>query len=210
MVKVLIIKAHPEMEKQSNSMAMVEDFKQIYQQSHPKDEIIEHNVSDGLDYPLNSTAISIYNKNMAQLELTPEEKTFQEGRQKLVGEFMNADKYVFANPMYNLFIPAEMKTYFDIVMQVPYTFHYTENGPEGLLENKKAIHLQSNGGLYHSGPVDLSHLDIGDRYIKTVLGVMGVTDVQSFFAEGMDYDPEHAEDIMSAAMEKIAKAAEEF
>lgn len=210
MAKVLIIKAHPEMEKQSNSMAMVENFKQIYQQGHPDDEIIEHNVSDGLDYPLNSTAISIYNKSMAQQELTPEEKTFQEGRQKLVDEFMNADKYVFANPMYNLFIPAEMKTYFDIVMQVPYTFHYTENGPEGLLENKKALHIQTTGGVYHGGPVDLSHLDVGNQYVKTILGIMGVTDVQSVIAGGMDYDPEHADDIMAEAMERIAKAAEEF
>ncbi|WP_010631732.1 NAD(P)H-dependent oxidoreductase [Sporolactobacillus vineae] len=56
--------------------------------------------------------------------------------------FISADKYVFINPMYNLFIPAEMKSYFDLVMQVLYTFEYTPEGnPQGVLKNKKAIHL---------------------------------------------------------------------
>ncbi|GKQ42617.1 FMN-dependent NADH-azoreductase 2 [Companilactobacillus sp. RD055328] len=210
MAKVLIIRAHPASSKKSNSMDMADKFKEVYKQEHPNDEVIEYNLSSGNAYPLNDTAISIYNKSLAKESLNITEKEFREGRQKYVDEFVSADKYVFANPMYNLFIPAEMKTYFDIVMQIPDTFHYTKDGkPEGLLKNKKALHIQTDGGIYHGEP-DMSFLDLGDQYIRSVLGIMGVSDVESIFAEGMDYAPDKADAIMEKAMSRIEECAKNF
>ena len=41
--------------------------------------------------------------------LSDEEKDILEKHNQWLNEFLEADKYVFVNPMYNFFIPAEMK-----------------------------------------------------------------------------------------------------
>ena len=172
MSKVLVIIAHPTETINSSSLTLLKNFLDSYQKANPGDQIVQHNVSVAMPYPLNETALSIYNKTMAKLPLTDGESAFQAGRQQWVAEFISADKYIFVNPMYNMFVPAEMKSYFDIVLQVPQTFHYTPAGtPEGLLHGKKALHIQSSGGNYHgsNGAPDMSHLDMGHQYIKNIL-----------------------------------------
>lgn len=213
MSKVLVIEAHPDTDEFSSSLTLGKTFLDTYREAHPDDEITVHNVSDEMNYPLNATALSIYHKTIEQKPLSEPERSFEAGRHKWLDEFINADKYVFINPMYNLFVPAEMKSYFDLVMQVPYTFKYTPEGnPMGLLKNKKAIHLQSAGGFYHgeSGHPDMSFLDIADTYVKTILSVMGVTDYQSLFVEGMDHEPQNAETIETAAFDKAEELAKTF
>jgi len=213
MSKLLVIYAHPESAKKSSTNELYQNFIDTYKATHPNDEIVVHNVSEYMPFPLNKIAISVYNKSMAHKEFNPDEDRFKDARQKWVDEFAGADKYLFVNPMYNLFIPSEMKSYIDMVMQVPYTFHYTPEGvPEGNLHNKKAIHLQTNGGNYHGshGAPDMSSLDLGDAYIKTILHIMGVTDYQGIFAEGMDHDPKNAQKILQDAFDQAKQAAKEF
>ncbi|MFT8871608.1 MAG: NAD(P)H-dependent oxidoreductase [Sporolactobacillus sp.] len=213
MSKVLVITAHPRTQQFSNSLTLAKTFLDTYRHIHPDDELINRNVSEAMDYPFNAAALSIYEKNHAHLPLTDQEQQFQAGRQKWVDEFITADKYVFVNPLYNLFIPAEMKSYFDVVMQVPYTFKYTPEGtPQGLLRHKKALHLQSAGGFYHGegGRPDMSALDMADTYVKTLLAVMGVTDYQALFIEGMDHEPDQATAIQQAAFAEAKRIAQMF
>ncbi len=65
--------------------------------------------------------------------------------------FMNADRYVFVTPMWNFSYPPVVKAYLDNVAIAGKTFKYTENGPVGLLEGKKALHIQATGGVYSEG-----------------------------------------------------------
>ena len=75
-----------------------------------------------------------------------------------------------------------LKAYVDTFVVAGKTFKYGENGPVGLLENKKAIHIQASGGVYSEGPA--SAIEHGNSYIKTVLGFVGITDVKSVLIEG--------------------------
>ncbi|MDT7013229.1 FMN-dependent NADH-azoreductase [Levilactobacillus namurensis] len=213
MAKVLVIYAHPETKTYSTTDKFYQQFITSYREAHPEDTIIEHNVSEYMPFPLNKIAVSIYNKALVNQPLNPDESRFNDARQKWIDEFIAADKYVFVNPMYNLFIPSEMKSYLDIVMQVSQTFHYTDQGiMEGLLHGKKAIHLQTAGGDYHgsTGGPDLSQLDLGHQYIGAVLHVMGVDDFTGLYAEGMDQSPAHAPEIMAAAFDRAEQAGRTF
>ncbi|MCI1856772.1 MAG: NAD(P)H-dependent oxidoreductase [Sporolactobacillus sp.] len=213
MSHVLVIKAHPRSKHFSYSLALAATFITAYRNTRPDDIITEHNISEEFGYPLNAMALSIYNKNIAGQPFSEDETAFAAGRRKWLEEFMAADKYVFVNPMYNLFLPAELKSYFDAVMQVPYTMKFTPEGkPQGLLKHKKALHLQSAGGFYHGedGRPDLSALDVGDTYVRMVLRMMGVTDYQSLFIEGMDHEPQHADHIKQVAFTKAKALAETF
>lgn len=210
MPKVLVIYAHPTTAKGSSTHELYKHFINSYQRKNPDDEIIVHNVSEYMPFPLNKIAVSIYNKDLAKSALTPDETRFQESRQKWIDEFISADKYVFVNPMYNLFIPAEMKSYIDMVMQVKQTFHYNEQGVSvGDLHHTKAIHIQTSGGKYHNNPNN-DIQDLGHAYLKMVLHRMGIDDFSSIFAEGMDQSPINAIDILDKAFDEAVKVGKEF
>ena len=213
MTKVLVIYAHPETKTYSTTDKFYRQFITAYRTAHPDDQIIEHNVSEYMPFPLDKIAVAIYNKALVNQPLNPDEERFKASRQAWIDEFVSADKYVFANPMYNLFVPTEMKSYLDMVMQIPDTFHYTKEGTmAGALAGKKAIHLQTSGGDYHgtAGGPDMSQLDLGHQYLKAVLHVMGVDDFTGVYAEGMDHDPANAPDIMAKAFARAEEAGRDF
>lgn len=213
MPKVLVIYAHPKTTKGSSTHELYKHFINSYQRKNPNDEIIVHNVSEYMPFPLNKIAVSIYNKALAKSALTPDEARFQEARQKWIDEFISADKYVFVNPMYNLFIPAEMKSYIDMVMQAQQTFHYDDKGVSvGDLHHKKAIHIQTSGGKYHGSDrnPDDKIQDLGHAYLCMVLHRMGIDDFSNIFAEGMDQTPINAIEILDNAFDEAVKIGKEF
>lgn len=91
----------------------------------------------------------------------------------LVGELQKADTVVIALPIYNFGVPASLKAWIDQIARAGVTFRYTPNGPEGLLDNKRAILVIASGGT----EID-SAIDFATPYLRHVLGFVGITDVQ--------------------------------
>ena len=91
----------------------------------------------------------------------------------MVDELVNADIIVISSPIYNFSVPASLKAYFDLVARAGLTFEYTENGPKGLLKNKKAFIVVSSGGTEINSDVDFA-----GKYIKHFLSFIGVVDVE--------------------------------
>ena len=60
------------------------------------------------------------------------------------------------------------------------TFRYTEHGPEGLLEGKKAYIAVASGGT----PVG-SEIDFMTPWLKHFLGFIGIKDVTVVAADGI-------------------------
>ena len=97
---------------------------------------------------------------------------------KLVEELKEADTIVIGLPIYNFSVPAALKAWIDLVARVGVTFKYTENGPQGLLENKKAYIVVASGGTQFQG-----NQDYASDYIKQFLGFIGISDVQFISAD---------------------------
>ena len=87
------------------------------------------------------------------------------------------------------------------------TFRYTENGPEGLLTGKKAVVIESRGGLYSEGPG--AAMDGQEPHIRTLLGFIGITDVTFVRAEKLAFGPEAAEAAIAEAGEALGVFAGE-
>src|SRR5690606_18299288 len=68
------------------------------------------------------------------------------GSDALVQEVMAADVWVIATPIYNFGVPASLKAWIDQIARARVTFRYTEQGPQGLLANKKVYILTATGG----------------------------------------------------------------
>ena len=106
---------------------------------------------------------------------------------ELVAELRKADVLVIGMPIYNFGMPAALKAWIDLICRVGETFHYTENGPVGLLENKKAIVTVASGGVPMGSPMDHATTNL-----TQVLGFIGITDVTYVSATSMAADPDAA------------------
>lgn len=99
----------------------------------------------------------------------------------LIDQLLSHDVLVLAVPMYNLGIPSTLKAWIDRVARAGKTFAYTSEGPRGLVEGVRAYLVLSRGGQYRGTP-----LDTQTDYLTSVLGLMGITDVETIFAEGLN------------------------
>ena len=96
----------------------------------------------------------------------------------LVAELKAADALVIGVPIYNFGIPAALKAWVDMVARARLTFRYTENGPVGLLQGKRAYLAVASGGTAVG-----SELDFATGYLRHVLGFLGIDDVQIVAAD---------------------------
>ena len=120
---------------------------------------------------------------------------------ELIAEIKAADIVVIGAPMYNFGISSTLKTWFDYVLRAGVTFRYGENGPEGLLKGKRAIVIESRGGLYSQGPAQV--MDAQEPHLRTLLGFIGITDVTFIRAEKLAFGPEAREQAIDAARRVI-------
>ncbi|MBZ5789618.1 NAD(P)H-dependent oxidoreductase [Burkholderia contaminans] len=103
---------------------------------------------------------------------------------ELIAELKGSDLLLIGAPMYNLNVPTQLKNWFDLVARARVTFRYTETYPVGLVDGVSAIVFSSRGGM-HVG----QETDAVTPYLRAVLGLMGITDVEFVYAEGLDMKP---------------------
>ncbi len=104
---------------------------------------------------------------------------------QLVAEIKAADVLVIGLPIYNFGVPASLKAWIDLVARRGITFEYTENGPKGLLSDKRAIVAVASGGTEVG-----SDIDFATGYLRHVLGFIGITDVIFVNADRLAVEPE--------------------
>ena len=117
-------------------------------------------------------------------------------------EFLDAEIVVIGAPMYNFTIPSQLKAWIDHIIIAGKTFRYSETGAQGLAGGKKVIIASSRGGLYAPGTPQAAN-DFQERYLRTVLGFIGIEDIDIVRAEGLAFGPEHREAAMRAALASV-------
>lgn len=124
----------------------------------------------------------------------------------LIEEVRGADILVLGAPMYNFGISSTLKTWFDHVLRSGIAFRYTESGPEGLMTGKRAVVIETRGGLYSEGPA--ASMDAQEPHLRAMLGFMGITDVLFVRAEKLAMGPEAASAAITDALERLNAFAE--
>ncbi|MCG9720133.1 FMN-dependent NADH-azoreductase [Shewanella sp. Isolate7] len=131
-------------------------------------------------------------------ELTARQQEVLALSDELVAELKAHDTLVIAAPMYNFSIPTQLKNWIELVARAGVTFTYTENGPKGLVEGKRAVLVTTRGGVHKNGASD--HVV---PYLKTVLGFIGINEVETVYGEALNMGPEANEQGISEAKQSI-------
>jgi FMN-dependent NADH-azoreductase len=133
---------------------------------------------------------------------TPAQKAAAALSDQLSKELFAADVIVIASAMINFGVASTLKTYIDYLLRAGVTFRYTAQGPEGLVQGKKAYIVQASGGVYSEGPGKVANFQ--DTYLKHILAFIGITDVEVIHIEGVAFGPEAAEKAVSAAAGRVS------
>lgn len=201
MSKVLYIKANARPEGESRTYRISESFVEAYKKSHPDDEIITLDLyKEGINFLPQGELNDLHRPKPGEGKDHP--------ILKYAFQFLEADKYIIAAPMWNLSIPAILKAYIDYICVTGITFKYTAQGPVGLCQGRKAIHIVSRGGEYSQGPG--VSFEMGDRYLRTILGFLGITDFTTISAEKLDVIGEDVEGIVQNAIRTAENKAKDF
>lgn len=152
-----------------------------------------------------ASGIAVVNDDWVAANLTPKEERSDQHvsalqtSDALIEEVRQADVLVIGVPIYNFGIPASLKAWIDQICRAGETFSYTENGPVGLLEGKRAIVVITSGGV-GSG----TELDFATNYMKHVLGFIGIDDVEIIAADRLMFDGEAKLTAVRKSIEQLA------
>lgn len=119
---------------------------------------------------------------------------------QLADELLGSDILVLEVPMYNFGIPSVLKAWIDHVVRKGKTFVYGESGPAGLAKGKKAILVLARGGVYSEGPAKV--MDYQETYLRSILGFIGITEVESVYIEGVAMGPEKTATALESARKR--------
>ena len=126
----------------------------------------------------------------------------QERENAVTERLLAPDVVVLGAPFYNFSIPTQLKAWIDRIVQPGRTFRYTADGPEGLAGDKTVVVVSSRGGVYSDSEAARS-LDFQERYLQTVLGFIGVTDVRVVRAEGLGRGADARAEALAQAQQAI-------
>lgn len=118
---------------------------------------------------------------------------------KLISEVQAADTLVIGLPMYNFTVPSMLKAWIDHVARAGVTFAYTEQGPKGLLKNKKVYLVAAMGGIHDTAATDFLR-----PYMKLIMGFIGLDDVEVITASGLNLGDEMRAQGIAKAKQEIA------
>jgi len=133
---------------------------------------------------------------------TPEQQARVAQDDALIAELQAADVVVLGVPMINFGVTSQLKNWLDAVARARVTFAYTDKGPVGLLTGKKVYAVLTRGGIHRNQPSDTQV-----PYLRTMLGFLGMTDVEFVYAEGLAMGPEAETRALDSARAEIARIA---
>lgn len=70
------------------------------------------------------------------------------------------------------------------------------------MKGKKVYLVEARGGVYSEGRARA--LDFQEPYLRSLLGFIGITDVEAIAIEGVALGPDIAEKALKAALDKVS------
>lgn len=180
----------------SASRRLSRELAHVIARRHETSEITRRDLADGVPF---------VDSGWIDAAFTPADERSEAQRaalaesDRLVDEIFEADVLVIGTPMYNFGPPAALKAWIDMIARAGLTFRYTQEGPVGLVNGKKAYVVVATGGVAVG-----SDADFLTPWLRLMLNFIGITDIEFIAADRLQAD---AGDALEAARREIAAIA---
>ncbi len=208
MKKLLYITVNSKPENLSSSKTVGRTFVTRFIEKYPEFTVEELDLYKEhvprLEYEYFESRNCIVSKDAAS-KLTEKQQKEVQIINNLCKQFIQADVYVIAAPMWSISFPAPLKEYIDCIVQEHMTISFPEKGgkPKGLLNDKERalVYIQSSGGeiTWIMRPI----FNRGLNYIEDIMKFMGINKFETLLVDGTGYTEEERLAAIKKAEEKI-------
>ena len=191
MKKMLVIHASPRGER-SHSRRLAESFLEAWQAANPGAQLTRREVGRAA-IPHVSEAFGAANFYPEPHSLPKVMKADLQLSDQLVGELIDHELLVISMPLYNFGVPSGLKAWIDQIVRMGLTFDITLDSHgnaqyQALLKGKRALIITSRGGNGFGPGGENEAMNHADPHLRTVLGYIGIDDIQVIAAEGEESD----------------------
>ena len=154
--------------------------------------------------PYLSESVIALNYGFAKYEdLTPKDQIIVDLQTRYIKELTSAETLIISVPMWNFSMPAVLKAWFDLIIKVNTTFSMGPEGYKGLVHNvKKVIIVGARGGVYQN--TAFQAYDMLEPQIRALLSFIGITNIETYWIEGVNMNPEATEENMAKIKEEMS------
>lgn len=121
----------------------------------------------------------------------------------LVDELERADLVVIDTPIHNFTVPSSLKAWIDHVVRPNRTFRHGPSGKVGMLRDRPVYLVAACGGSFQGGPG--GQTDFMTPYLRYVLGVIGISSIETLLLENLNRGKEQLDMAMSGASQWIGR-----
>ncbi len=168
--------------QQSHSRTLADQFVAIWKAAHPGSKILHRDLAMQPIPYIDQTWVTA--KFTAKEQYTPELAAAIQLSDHLIEEFLTADVYLLSAPMYNLSIPAVLKSYIDLIVRPNRTFAVVDGTYQGLVQDKKMLVITARGSDFRPN-TPLAPLDFQEPYLRAIFNFIGITEMQFINANGL-------------------------
>jgi FMN-dependent NADH-azoreductase len=167
----------------SASRLLSHEFVTAWKQYHPDRQIVYRDLALQPVPAIDSTWVSAMN-------IPPDRYDAAQARvmassEPILSEFLAADGYIFALPMYGFTVPAAFKAYIEHLIRPGRTYTVDEQGLRGLVApGKKMLVITSRGAGYERGSA-LASFDFHEPYLRTMFGSFGIETIEFVYANNL-------------------------
>ena len=204
--KLLYISVNSKPEDLSSSKtvarAFINKFLEKYNDFHVEEVDLYKDHIPRLEYQYFEGRNAIIKEEDAEKLDAKDQKEIKRIRE-LCDQFVDAQVYVIASPMWSLSFHAPLIEYIVCIVQVGKTIEFVNNKPKGLLDNqgRVLVYIESSGGKipWILDPV----MDKGENYVASIMRTLGIKKVEELMVSGTGTTEEERQEAISNAIEKI-------
>lgn len=139
------------------------------------------------------------------MKLTEADKKAVDRINYLCSQFLNADTYVIAAPMWSISFPSRLKRYVDCIILNNKTIKISDEDVVGLLNDKERnmVYIQSSGGVFP--PIFDGKFNHGVDYFHDIFKFLGIKRFEKILVQGVDKDSVGKDEAMEIAFNDINK-----
>lgn len=143
-------------------------------------------------------------------ELSPQDKKDVDRINELCDQFLSADIYVIAAPMWSLSFPSRLKRYTDCIILNNKTIKISEEEIKGLLDDKerKMVYIQSSGGVFPK--IFNGMFNHGIDYLQDLFKFLGIKTFEKVLVQGIDDSDVGREEAMKKAYKDMEEVIDKL
>lgn len=188
----------------SQSRALGDYFEKTWHARNPGARVVRRDlVTEPIPQIADQTIVGYYTPTE---QLTAELRAATALSDRLIAELQSADILLLTVPMYNFSIPSALKAWIDQIVRIGRTFSYDGKNFSGLVKVKHAYVICAYGAEGYTGGGPFSTFNFLEPYLKSLLGFLGISDIQFFAVQATTTDSAMVAANMDIAKHQIVTA----